>query len=139
MTPRDEIAAFFLRYSEAFTRFDADAVNALWVYPALFVSHAFTTSLDQAGFATNTTGLMAFYRRQGMVRADAQVIDTELLFSGVAKARVAYRVIDAADAIIAEWEHVYLLRDAGEGWRVCAALADGEVAAWAERGTPLGQ
>ena len=53
-----------------------------------------------------------------------------------AQARVAYRMQGAGHELIAEWEHVYILRRT-DRWRVSLTIADGEMAAWAARGAQL--
>ena len=49
---------------------------------------------------------------------------------------MAYRMLGEGDELIAEWEHVYILRRT-DCWRVSLTIADGEMAAWAERGAQL--
>jgi len=45
---------------------------------------------------------------------------------------MAYHMLSADDKLIAEWEHVYILRMT-DHWRVSLTIADGEMAAWAAR------
>jgi len=49
---------------------------------------------------------------------------------------MAYRMLGEEDKLIATWEHVYVLRHT-DRWRVSSAIADGEMAAWAEKGAML--
>jgi hypothetical protein len=45
-------------------------------------------------------------------------------------------MLGEGDALIAEWEHVYILRRS-DHWRVSLTIADGEMAAWAAREAQL--
>jgi hypothetical protein len=56
----------------------------------------------------------------------------------VASAVSGDRLHDVSDNIVAEWEHVYILRRPTDGWRAFLAIADGELAAWKVLGTELG-
>ena len=49
---------------------------------------------------------------------------------------MAYRMMGADDAPVAEWEHVYVLRHT-DTWRVSLTIADGEMAAWTAKGIQL--
>lgn len=46
---------------------------------------------------------------------------------------MAYRMLGASGETIAEWDHIYILRRT-DRWRVTLTIADGEIAAWTERG-----
>ena len=50
---------------------------------------------------------------------------------------MAYRMLGEGDELVAEWEHVYILRRT-DRWRVSLTIADGEMAAWAARGAHIG-
>ena len=49
---------------------------------------------------------------------------------------MAYRMHGEGDTIVAEWEHVYILRRS-DAWRVSLTIADGEMAAWAALGAQM--
>jgi len=49
---------------------------------------------------------------------------------------MAYRMMGVDDALVAEWEHVYVLRRT-DTWRVSLTIADGEMAAWTTNGIEL--
>jgi hypothetical protein len=134
----EEIAAFFEAYAEAFSRGDAEAVCALWAFPAFFAARGKRAALDEAAFRANTEALLAFYRAQGMARAEKRLLAAEPLFDGLWLARTGDRLLDAGGAIIAEWEHAYLLSRTDGGLRAVAAMPDAELDAWQARGTPLG-
>jgi len=137
MSVQKEIEAFFADYVDAFARWDVDAVCALWAPVSLFVMPHANAAMDAAAFRDNGVKLLDFYRRQGVARPEGRLLSCAELFPGVAEARMAYRLFDAAGAEIVAWEHVYMLRKA-DHWRAVLAVADGEIAAWAARGTPLG-
>lgn len=137
--PRDETSlasqmeAFFAEYVDAFARDDADALSLLWDDVGLFPSPTGNFAMDRATFRGHCVSLMEFYRRQGVARPVGELLDAVQLFANVAQARVAYRMLDDDDGIVAAWEHVYILRR-GDRWRVSLTIADGEMAAWASAG-----
>ncbi|MFC4168174.1 nuclear transport factor 2-like protein [Teichococcus aestuarii] len=136
MTIQDEIGAFFAGYLDAFARGDADALSALWDPVGLFPAPGGNFAMERPAFRDHCVRLMAFYRQQGVVRPVGRLLASAELFPGVAEARMAYRMLGEGDALIAEWEHVYILRRA-DRWRVSLTIADGEMAAWAARGARL--
>jgi len=133
-----DIADFFRTYVDAFARDDIDAVCRAWLFPALIMAPAGNAMREEAPFRDNGVKLMAFYRAQGMASVEGRVLETEILFPGAAKARVAYRLADSSGAEIVSWQHVYLLRLTPAGWRTAVSIADGETAAWTARGVSLG-
>lgn len=135
-TVRDEISAFFASYLEAFARNDADAVSELWDPVGLFPSPAGNFAMERQAFRDHCVTLMDFYRKQGVVRPEGEVLARAELFPNVAEVRVAYRMLGEGDELIAGWEHVYILRRT-DRWRVSLTIADGEMAAWAARGARL--
>lgn len=131
-----EIADFFREYVAAFARSDADALAGLWDEVGLFPSPTGNFAMDRASFRQHCAGLMAFYRDQGVVRPEGELLSASELFPGVAEARMAYRMIGEGGALVAEWEHVYILRRS-DRWRVSLTIADGEMTAWAAKGVGL--
>lgn len=136
MTIQDEIAAFFVGYVDAFARNDADALSELWEPVGLFPSPTGNFAMDRQAFRDHCVTLMEFYRKQGVVRSVGELLATTELFPNVAEARMAYRMQGEADELIAEWEHVYILRRT-DRWRVTLTIADAEMAAWTARGAQL--
>ena len=136
MTLSDEIAAFFDGYVDAFVRMDADALSALWEPVGLFPSPTGNFAMDRQTFRDHCVTLMDFYRAQGVVRPTGDLLSASELFPNVAEARMAYRMRGEGAEVIAEWEHVYILRRT-DNWRVTLTIADGEMAAWAARGAVL--
>ncbi len=133
---QDEIAAFFASYVDAFARRDADALSELWEPVGLFPSPGGNFAMPREAFRDHCVTLMDFYRQQGVVRPVGELLSASELFPNVAQARMAYRMEGEAGALIAEWEHVYILRRS-DRWRISLTIADGEMAAWTARGVQL--
>lgn len=136
MTTQEEIAEFFVGYVDAFLRNDADAVSELWEAVALFPSPTGNSAMKREEFRNQCEALMDFNRKQGVVRPEGELLSAAELFPNAAEARVAYRMWGEGDELIAEWEHVYVLRRT-DRWRVSLTIADGEMAAWNARGAGL--
>ncbi len=133
-----QVDAFFQGYADAFSREDVDTICALWDYPAFMSYEGRQAVLDRDQFRQNTFGLCAFYRAQGLVRAEKRVLELARLAQTTASVRTEDRLYNAAGELIAEWEHVYLLSATAGGIKAVAALPDNELRAWRDRGTPLG-
>ena len=133
---REEIAAFFTRYVDAFARNDADAIALLWEPVGLFPSPNGNFAMEREDFRSHVVALLDFYRRQGVACPMGTLLSAVELFPGVAQARVAYRMEGVDGAPVAEWEHVYILRRS-DAWRVSLTIADGEMAAWVALGAQL--
>lgn len=136
MTLQNEISAFFVSYVDAFARNDADALSEHWDSVGLFPSPTGNFAMERQAFRGHCVTLMDFYRKQGVVRPVGELLSTAELFPSVAEARMAYRMQGEGDELVAEWEHVYILRRT-DRWRVTLTIADGEMAAWAARGAHL--
>jgi hypothetical protein len=133
-----EVEDFFAGYAKAFTAMDVDEVCARWSYPAFMAGRGKQASLDEAAFRQNTIALCAFYRAQGVARAEKQVLELTRLTETTSTVRTADTLFDSDGDLVAAWEHVYVLTDTPAGVRVAVALPDGELAVWRSRGTPLG-
>ncbi|TGN61947.1 hypothetical protein E4L95_08510 [Paracoccus liaowanqingii] len=136
MAFRDEIAGFFEEYVDAFARDDAETLSGLWDEVGLFPSPTGNFAMERPAFRDHCVTLMDFYRRQGIVRPEGELLSATELFPNVAQARMAYRMFGEGDELIAEWDHVYILRRS-DRWRVSLTIADGEMAAWAAKGAQL--
>ncbi|QMW21579.1 nuclear transport factor 2 family protein [Sandaracinobacteroides saxicola] len=136
MTLQNEIAAFFAEYIEAFARNDPDALSELWEPVGLFPSPSGNFAMERPAFRDHCVTLMEFYRQQGVIRPDGELLSATELFPNVAQARVAYRMYGERDTLITGWEHVYILRRI-DRWRVSLTVADGEMAAWAAKSGQL--
>jgi len=131
-----EIAGFFDDYVNAFACNDADALSELWDTVGLFPSPTGNFAMERQAFRDHCVTLMEFYRQQGVVRPEGELLSATELFPNVAQARMAYRMRGEGDELVAEWEHVYILRRS-DCWRVSLTIADGEMAAWAAKGAQL--
>jgi len=136
MTIENEIAAFFADYLDAFVREDAEALSDLWDDVGLFPSPSGNFAMPRATFREHCVTLMDFYRKEGVVRPKGELLSIAELFPNVAEARIAYQMLGEGDELVAEWEHVYILRRS-DRWRVSLTIADGEMAAWTARGAQL--
>lgn len=136
MTFHDEIADFFAAYVDTFARNDADALSELWDAVGLFPSPTGNFAMERQAFRGHCVTLMGFYRQQGVVRPEGKLVSATELFPNVAQARMAYLMRGEGDELVAEWEHVYILRRS-DRWRVSLTIADGEMAAWAAKGAQL--
>ncbi len=133
-----EVQAFFTAYAAAFVRQDSAALAAAWAFPALISGPGANLACDEAVFRRNVDALFGFYDRQGVADARATVTGVETFAPGVVLSHTHYAMLAGDGGTIAAWDTQYLLRDRGQGLRAFAAVSDGEVAAWAARGTPLG-
>ena len=136
MTVHDEIAEFFVEYLDSFVRNDADALSELWDTVGLFPSPTGNFAMPRQAFRDHCVTLMDFYRQQGVVRPEGELLSSDELFQNVAQARMAYQMLGVGEELVAEWEHVYILRRT-DRWRVSLTIADGEMAAWAAKGVQL--
>lgn len=132
-----QVHDFFEGYVRAFVDRDIDGICACWDYPAFLASGGRQVALDREAFRRNLVRLCAFYDSQGLARAEKSVIGFVTLTETTAAVRTRDRLYDAPGALIAEWEHAYLMSATADGLKVAAALPDGENRAWRERGTPL--
>ena len=133
----DEIKAFFAAYVDAFAREDASALSGLWDDVGLFPSPTGNFSMDREAFRNHCVTLMDFYRKQGVAQPRGELLSAEEIFPGVAQARMAYRMLGSDGAVVASWEHVYILRKTDDRWRVSLTIADDEMAAWSAAGAQL--
>ena len=136
MAFHDEIAEFFVGYIDAFVRNDADALVELWDAVGLFPSPSGNFAMERPAFRDHCVTLMNFYRQQAVVRPEGELLSADELFPNVAQTRMAYRMYGAGEELVAEWEHVYILRRT-DRWRVSLTIADGEIAAWTAKGAQL--
>lgn len=136
MSFQEEIGGFFDGYIDAFARQDAEAISQMWDEVGLFPSPTGNFALPRAAFRDHCVALMDFYRRQGVVRPEGRLLSASELFRGVAEARMAYRMHGEGARIVAEWEHVYILRRRDD-WRISLTIADGEMAAWQALGADM--
>ena len=123
----------------AFESYDAEAIASHWTFPALTTqaSRSFTFKSAEH-FAKNTGLLLGFYKAQGVHSVERRVIDLLNMSATAVSMTVQDRMLDDKGQEIAGWHAAYVLQHVDGAWRAVAAVADGEVEAWAARGTPLG-
>lgn len=128
---------YFVRYQNAFSSLNVEAIADLWFFPAVIHSPVANWVLSEDDFSTNTRNLCDFYTRQGMRSVEAVVTEFNALTADVASVRVKYALRDCDDQTFIEWEHAYVLRDRAGDVRAISAICDDEIVAWKRRGTPL--
>jgi hypothetical protein len=121
-----QVETFFKEYVQAFTDQDVDKVCSSWAYPAFMVSEGRQMTLDSEAFRSLVVRLCTSYTRQGMKRAEKELLDLVPLTETTAVARTRDVLYDSDGEIVAKWEHAYLLSDTDEGIKVAAAMPDGE-------------
>lgn len=136
MNLHDQISGFFQEYLEAFAQNDADALCNLWDAVGLFPSPTGNFAMERQAFREHCVALMEFYRQQGVVQPEGELLSAIELFPNVVLARMSYRMRGGAGELVAKWEHVYILRRT-DRWRVSLTIADGEMAAWKAKGVIL--
>ncbi|MFT3975757.1 MAG: hypothetical protein QM688_01390 [Sphingomonas bacterium] len=136
MTFHEEMTAFFAEYVDAFAREDAGALSELWDTVGLFPSPTGNFAMERQAFRSHCVTLMDFYRQQGVVQPKGDLLSAIELFPNVAQARMAYRMFGDSGELVAEWEHVYILRRT-DRWRVSLTIADDEMTAWMAKGAQL--
>ena len=136
---RAELEAWCLSYVTAFSGYDAAGIAAHWTFPALIVSSGRSLTFKSAEhFNKNTGALLEFYRVHRVDKAVRKVVDVMPMNSETAAMTVADQMLDPEGHVIVGWQAAYVLQRINDDWRAVMALADGEVDAWAARGTPLG-
>ena len=136
---RTELDAWCESYVAAFERSDAVAIAAHWTFPAVTTQAGQSFAFKSAEhFEKNTGRLLGFYQRQAVATVHRHVLCHFEMGDNAVAMTVADDMRDASGATLASWEAAYVLQRTDGQWRAVAAIADGEVAAWAERGTPLG-
>ena len=136
---RSDLEAWCASYTKAFLAWDADAIAAHWAFPALTTQAGRSFVFKSVEhFATNTKRLLDFYKSQQVFQVERVVTDLMPLSETAVSLKVSDRMSAADGTEIATWQAAYVLQKRDQSWRAIAAIADGEVAAWAARGTPLG-
>ena len=135
---REMARVYFQKYDSTFSSFDIKAITNLWAFPAFITTPSISVCFqDIPSFEENTKGLCDFYRSQGVTKTRKTVSGFDLMFDGIASVRTIDQLYNSENDLIAEWEHSYLIRQTENGIRAIVAIADGELQAWAARGTPL--
>ena len=139
MKLQEAAADFFRSYAAAFSKGDARAITGFWAFPAFVTTPQGNAAFeDPERFEANTTALCAFYSRQGLTKVEAETVSINELHQGIALVKTHYRLYGNQDSLIVAWMHTYLIRHERDDIKLITAIADGELAAWEARGTPLG-
>ncbi|MEM1389456.1 MAG: hypothetical protein AAGG45_00110 [Pseudomonadota bacterium] len=137
---RASVDAWCQSYVTAFSSYEAQAIGAHWSFPAVLISGdrniSFATK-DQ--FNQNTEALLGFYRKVGVAGARRNLFDVFSMGQGTVAISAADEMLDASGQVITSWQSSYVLRQHGSSWLAVMANANGELAAWSARGTPLGR
>lgn len=136
---RTDLETWCETYITAFERFDASAIAEHWAFPALTTQAGRSFAFKSAEhFATNTEKLLGFYKRQGVASVEREVLSHYVMGENAVAMTVADKMRNSAGNVLAGWQAAYVMQRTESVWRAVAAIADGEVAAWAARGTPFG-
>ncbi len=136
---RTELDAWCQSYVIAFAAYDAEAIAAHWTFPALTTQKGQSFAFKSAEhFASNTGRLLDFYKKRRVHKAVRHVIDLLPMSDDAVSMTVEDEMRDPEDQLIVSWRAAYVMQRVNGRWKAAAAIADGEVAAWAEIGTPLG-
>lgn len=136
---RSELEAWCRSYVAAFERYEAEAIASHWTFPALTTQAGRSFSFkSEEHLAKNTGRLLGFYQAQHVERVHREVVDILIMGPNAVSMTVKDQMTDAAGGEIASWQAAYVLQRVDGNWKAVAAVADGEVDAWAARGTPLG-
>jgi ketosteroid isomerase-like protein len=134
-----ELEAWCLSYVTAFSAYDAEAIAAHWTFPAVIAQSGRSLAFKSAEhFTKNTNALLGFYKRHHVDRAVRHVAEILPMNDETVAMTVSDKMLDPDGAEIVAWQAAYVLQRIKGDWKAVMALADGEVAAWAARGTPLG-
>lgn len=136
---QEELADWCASYVTAFEAKDSAGIGAHWSFPSLILSKGqrFVFKSEDK-FRANTDMLLSFYEVQGVTRVNRRVVSAMQMTDQAASMLVSDEMLNASGEVLAAWEAAYTLQRIDGSYRAVMAAADGEVAAWAARGTPLG-
>lgn len=136
---RESLNAWCQSYVTAFSAYDRAAIAKHWAFPALIVAGQRNLTFRSADdFNKNTDGLLGFYEKVGVARANRTLGEVLSMGKGMAAMKVIDEMVDRDGGQIVTWQASYVLREYKGVWLAVMANADGESAAWKARGTPLG-
>ena len=120
------IAAIFSAYGAAFDDAEADAVTALFAYPATIwqfgEAHVFEDADD---LAENVEALIDVFDDAGIVLTTPDIRAMRIA-GGAAFATVAWRQEDASGESLHEFTCHYLLIAGADGWRIATVVNEAE-------------
>lgn len=140
MSVKEQIDSIVRGYADAFMSYDADEIAEFWLFPSLVnVADKCATYADPDQFKGNLAPLLDFYKKQGVVQVKKQLLEAIITIPSCAFVTTFDQLFDKDDKIITSWNHYYVMRKTGDGtWKIAASIADEEIEAWADNGTPLG-
>jgi hypothetical protein len=134
-----ELGGLWRAYAGAFQTGDMDSVLPIFAEPCVVHTRLSTSLyLKRADIGANNNRLLAFYRSQGVVRAEATILEVDPVHRHFVQLFVRYRLLDGAGEDVVSFTTVYGLKQDGERWVVHQVIAQDEIEAWTARGTPLG-
>lgn len=136
---KTELEDWCRSYLSGFNAFDVDAISDHWRFPALVLQTRRSIGFKSRDhFTKNTSALLGFYEVQGVNRAVRKLLDYLRLDSDTVAMTVEDWMLDKTGKTIVTWKAAYTLQRDEHQWKAVMAVAEGEVAAWKARGTPLG-
>ncbi|MEM9571148.1 MAG: hypothetical protein AAF996_06755 [Pseudomonadota bacterium] len=139
MSLEAELTDWCQSYVRAFADYDAAQISAHWTFPAVTTQAGRSFAFKSAEhFTGNTTHLLAFYRAQEVASVERSLVSCHALHDQAAALIVADIMYAKDGTEIARWQAAYVLQRIEGAWKAVMAVADGEIEAWAARGTPLG-
>lgn len=136
---RTELDEWCQSYVTAFSAYDADGIAAHWTFPAVILRGGRSVTFKSAEhFSKNTGMLLGFYKEHAVDRAIRRLVDCFAMTDDTVAMTVADEMVTATGEVIVSWQAAYVMQRVDGKWLAVLAQADGELSAWAERGTPLG-
>lgn len=140
MSAREALEDWCASYVAAFESYDASAIGRHWAFPAMILQGEKRLIFDSADrFNANTSMLLKFYQAQNVKRVVRRVVSVMEMGASAASMVVADEMRTADEQPIVNWQAAYVMQRIDGAYRAVAAAAEGEVSAWAARGTPLGR
>lgn len=118
-TGMSDLNAFFSQYAERYMASDVDAVSVMYEAPMLAVREGRAIHIaDRTVLREHLSELMAAYARSGAARAEIAALDVVPLGKSSAFATVHWRVRDADDALLKDFNTTYHLLRTDGAWRI---------------------
>lgn len=140
MSVSDQIENTMKAYANAFMSYDAEKISEFWLYPSMVnVGEKSAINADVAEFKNNLAPLLDFYKKQGVAKVNKQLIEAVITIPSCVFITTFDQLFDENEKIITSWNHYYVVRQASDRtWKIALSIADEEIEAWEDNGTPLG-
>lgn len=133
-----ELGGLWRNYASAFQTGDMESVLPVFAEPCMVQTRSSANIYPKrADIGRNNMMLLAFYRAQGVVRAEATIVEVDPLHRHFVHVQVRYRLLDDKGADVVAFTTIYSLKHEGTRWLIHQIIAQDEVDAWQNRGTPL--